>query len=251
MKDSVFGRGSVLCAVVMVLLGYDSSSACSCRPLEACEALRYCNVVFVGRVVEGEILQEQYQYQDKTYTSPLGKYRLKVDEAFVGVTETEVTVHVLDINKPCGGPLLSVGERYLVYAVSVAGPRKVITGSCSPTKRLSSAEADLAFLKQLPEPGAGGRIFGEVIVEKGGRTPAPLEAVSIVVADERNISFQTRTDRNGRYEFIGLKPGRYTVTAVVPAGYRPERPSGLEDIVYVVDRACAKAAFRVHKPKSR
>jgi TonB family protein len=60
--------------------------------------------------------------------------------------------------------------------------------------------------------------FSGVVVDPQDRL---LPATTITVSDaQRNVKHETKTDRNGRFELVGLPAGDYTVEAKLP-GFRP------------------------------
>ena len=76
----------------------------------------------------------------------------------------------------------------------------------------------------------GAAIAGVISDERGGPPPKHFRAPVAVASAERrtgpvpSAKYSTgTTDNRGAYRFYGLKPGKYTVSAVRPAGPPPPR----------------------------
>ena len=235
---------NLLLPVLALIVVSETAKAgwCTCAERSPCEAFSSSDAVFVGQMVEGETKERDHEYKGKKYSNYSGKCRLIVEEAFKGIQSTEVTINVHNLTS-CGTSL-ALGERYLIYAGHVPDLGLAIS-ICSSTKALSSAQSELVFLRQLSQPGSGGRILGQVAAEPGGGPLLPLEAVMVIVEDEAKRRFTTTTDSQGNFELTSMKPGRYIVSPVLPPNYRARDPKYLRKTVTVEEPGCSNATFLV------
>jgi hypothetical protein len=238
---------AVLLVLAFVLCLSNRAQACSCAKISACEAFGYSSAVFIGRMLGGKEKVREYTKDGETFSVESGESRFAVEESFKGVVASEVTVFLINMKgTSCEGMAALVrGQRYLVYASYVESVGMLAVGACSPTKPLTSANDDLAFLRHLPAEGSGGRLYGKVGVEVGRGEPTALPDVSIVIEDETHTQRQTKTDKNGEYEFSGLRPGKYVVNPVLTDSYLTNEYQRDRKVV-VADRGCAQASFWVH-----
>ena len=105
---------------------------------------------------------------------------------------------------------------------------------------LAVLEAVDHLLKTTHAASATGHIRGRVFDEYGASIPDG--SVSFEPVDPRSglMSFRTVADSRGRFDFIGVRPGTYRITAKVP-GFETtimvqEVPAGMETDVTVVVR---------------
>lgn len=235
---------TILVSALIVLLFFPQRiDACSCLRLKPCEAFGYASAVFIGRMIEGTEKVSEYTKDGKTVSYEAGRVRFAVEEAFKGVNATEITIRVVNLrDTSCEGTSVGRGERYLVYAESSDSGWLTIS-PCSPTTLLRDAKEDLEFLRSLPKPGSGGRVYGRVSAPVGSSEILPLAGIPVVAVDEAHQKIQVLTDKDGNYEFKGLKPGKYRFEPVLPEHYIPdyqERPE-----VEVSDRGCFNEFFLV------
>ena len=235
-------------ALCLLVLFTDPASGCSCAKVTPCEAFGSASAVFVGRMLGGSDRVREYTKDGQTFSIEAGEARFTVEESFKGVTATEVTVFLMNMKgSSCEGMAALVrGERYLVYAYYLDSVGGLSVGACSPTKPFSAANADLEFLRNLPSPGKGGRLYGQVAVETGAQEPAPLAEITLTIEDETHNITQIRTGRDGKFEMNGLRPGKYLVSPLLPENYvfRDEYQRKRE--VHVFDRGCSGANFWVN-----
>jgi 5-hydroxyisourate hydrolase-like protein (transthyretin family) len=140
----------------------------------------------------------------------------------------------------------TVGERYLVYADRGADGT-LSTAQCSGTTLLAHAQKDLDYAENLPLPGSGGRVFGHVTRAEpdllDGRKPWNKNAVDVVVTlrDSNGGALELRTDAEGRFEAVGLKPDRYAVSLNAPPTARVYYDG---ETFTLRDRGCAPVSIR-------
>ena len=112
-----------------------SAARCLIQPKSVEEALKRSDAIFIGEVMkvnDGGSVQEA---------------RLRVEQSWKGIETKEVTVLATHTAE---SPYYQVGKRYLVFASLQNG--KLITGSCSRTKRIEYAEEDIRQLGEGKKP---------------------------------------------------------------------------------------------------
>ncbi len=119
-----------------------------------------------------------------------------------------------------------VGETYLVYATDDEETNVLETNTCTRTRRLSDAGADLAYLyfyKDRKNP--SGRLQGfttfdrlyQVQARDPDRIPSPADAITIELKSDRWVRYTT-SNALGQFIFDGLDAGNYQLTAY-PAAF--------------------------------
>jgi hypothetical protein len=198
-------------------------------------------------MLEGTEKHREYTDKGVTVSLEAGNVRFEVQESFKGVSTPEVTVLADNMKgTSCEGmAALARGKTYLVYAgVEMSGELSI--GPCSPTKPIDNAKVDLEFLRALPQPGSGGRLYGSIGVEIGAGEPTPLPNVTVVIEDEADKRIGVKTDSDGNFEAGGLKPGKYKVTPSLPEKYVARDRYHQSRVVEVFDRGCSRAPFLVN-----
>lgn len=238
-------RITIFLTLVLLFLPH-KSSACSCMQLTPCEAFASASAVFVGRMIEGTEKVSESTKDGKTISYEAGSVRFAVEESFKGVNTPEITIYVMNMKgTSCAGTSVGRGERYLVYAYS-SNSRGLMVGACSATKLVERASEDLEFLRNLPAPGVGGRLYGRVSVEIRGSEPTPLADIPIIVEDITHQQRRIKTDRQGNYELNGLKPGEYIIKPILPKNYVARDEYQESRKVQIADRGCSRAFFWVN-----
>ena len=134
---------------------------------------------------------------------------------------------VLDIWTPFGdcGFDFQTGETYLVYANVEEGSDYMFTGSCTRTRRLSSAGDDLAYLFFYKEdPKRAARLEGFATTDKENQFAfdalhapetvlSPVSGVLIELLSTTGPVLYAQPDSNGRFVFDGLPEGDYQASA--------------------------------------
>jgi hypothetical protein len=147
----------------------------------------------------------------------------KTDGLATQEKETEDSFEVWTAFGDCGFDF-QAGETYLVYANSDEGTDYFFTSSCTRTRRLSDAGADLAYLffyKDRPEQSS--RLEGFVTTYERYKLDfdqlhnpetikSPVPDIIIELQSER-LTRYAESDRDGRFVFDGLGDGDYSVSA--------------------------------------
>jgi hypothetical protein len=201
----------VLLAILAVFtIGAVAVSAQDCSGPEpsACPLLNTAKVIFVGSVTENE--------KDWPTT------RFRVSEAFKGVQGD-----VVDVDKGLHEFGFEVGKQYLVFAVPCiwqsAGKGCLMNAICGGTRALNDAAA---VLQQLRAEKSGKQVaavygmlvsrLGEVRADRNEVQERPLPNILIKLQSDKK-SFETSTDAQGAYAFGSVPPGKYQVSADLPA----------------------------------
>jgi hypothetical protein len=231
-----------LTLIAFAALSFPTSktSACSCATFSPCEAFNYASTVFVGRMIEGTEKVMGGSKGGKTVAYEAGRVRLTVEEAFKNVATAEMTVMVPH-TPMCSGMLFVRGEKYLVYANE--SDAELIVRVCSATKLYEDAKEDLEFLRNLPQPGVGGKIFGQVRLDSDAEEPPGLAEVEVLVENKEHQLTEVRTGIDGKYEINGLIAGKYIVSPNPPNHYRIADGRSQQHELDLTDRGCAQASF--------
>lgn len=233
---------------VFCLLAIPSTvHACSCAYSDPPQAFNSAQMVFIGRMLGGTEKISTKDRAGKPQTIEAGEVRFTVEEIFKGSAIEQVTIGIDSMNGTSCGPYgLRRGERYLVYAyVSQDDKKRMYTGVCTRTITVSSeyAKEDLEFLRNLPPSGVGGSLVGRIWADlrAGGATPLSLVRVKIIGPDGTVIF--ALTDKNGEFNVMQLKPGKYKVEPEFPANYTSRQ---LFTEVNVDDRGTASTGFEAY-----
>lgn len=189
-----------------------------------------------------------------------------VEEPLKDIGPVEVDVVTGGGGGDCGYDF-KAGERYLVYAYKSEGgalsesmsrtviapskrtfvKRNVLSASiCSRTRPLAQAQDDIELLRAFIGGNPQTRIFGVAsqlerllgTYEYNINYVGPMEGLT-VKAEGAQGKFETRTDKEGRYRFKELAPGKYKVGVQLPEGYGPLFDFvGAEAQIELTPRAC-------------
>ena len=168
---------------------------CSCAgPPSACSEMGTSAILFVARVAaKGERTKQRNTH-------------VVIEEALQNVPKELQEVDIdNNIGSSCHYPL-EPGERYVIVTDS---SYRII--ACSTTFKVKGNEHVLEALRNQVKGGPA-RIVGTVRRREVlfSRTNQPLAGV-LVTAEIDGTSRKSTTDAYGRYEFLGLSPGRYTL----------------------------------------
>ena len=202
-----------------------------------CEAYWKASAVFLGTVT-----------YTTTTTTKRGEFdfhsrifRFTVDKAFRGAEGKEVEVLTGSGGGDCGYGF-QLGGQYFVYAYRDKTNR-LYTNICSRTRPASEADADLAYVRDLPKAEPGGTIFGEIKLQRRNDTSwidaTPLKGVKLLLVG-RGKDYEALTDEKGNYNVSGLQPGSYRVRVQLPEGTSIHQA---EQEVEVSGKGCAQVSF--------
>lgn len=200
--------------------------ACECAPHPPpCVAYAQTQLIFLGTVTEAL----------ETDGGHPRLVRMRIDKAYKGISKESV---VLYDDGMCDGPVLRVGEQYLMYTAGDPDGQLPARG-CTRSRHVKYATEDLAFLDNLLSAPPTATVFGQVTIKpdriEGENSPASDASVELQGEGETRT---LKTDRNGRYTFIGLKPGSYAITRVTKPGFEQLEPRD-EEPVEIPERGCA------------
>ena len=217
--------GATLILLIANTFAYSCSCATGTPPIEFNRA----KSVFIGKMLSGTELLTHKDEKGKVWTAEAGKVRFQVQEVFKGDLSGEVVIEINSMKgTSCGDYGLKRGVQYLVYAY--AGRKldnALYTGVCTRTNPTDDAyvKEDLKFLRNLPPPGTGGNLKGQIWVDlrNGGGPPLPNVKVNLRSEDGKVISLST--DEEGSFEAKKIKAGKYTVEPELPKNYVAEQKS--------------------------
>jgi hypothetical protein len=206
--------GRLVGGVALVwLTGAAEPQAISCSSVvvtggDICRQYPQSAVVFSGSVLE--LLLD-------------GRYRMRVDRAWRGVTAgSHVVVHPASIG-PCAQHRLTPGpSRFIVFADRAKDGGITLSHDGIYSWEVGSEEGAEAvrFMDSLDRPARTGTIDGAVTVWTAGMTenrPFSVKGAA-VIADGNRTRVTATTDQHGEYELTGLSPGRYRVRVEMPPG---------------------------------
>ncbi len=239
----------IFCSLVLSFGLTKEARACGCVmsfvKYQPCSAYRNANVVFAGTVTEvGPMLP--VKGSDGELFSANGRVtRFKVDDGFRGVTGD--VVETTERGTSCDFHF-KTGERYFVYGTRDPLDGLIYAHSCSSTKSMQYAAADLEFARAVARgdslPGLIGVVNRETRQSAASyRAQKPIEGVE-VVAEGNGRSLTTKTSSDGRFQFYGLAPGKYRVRARTPPELRNLYGPEFVDVA-VTEGRCNGAAFTV------
>lgn len=238
----------LLAATSLLFLIPQSVQACSCAFTTPATAYNDVTAVFVGKMIGGTETNVINTGDGREISLESGDVTFEVGKVYKGSIAKSVTISVTS-NKgtSCGTYGLVRNVEYIVWAYSWdKSSGKLSTGVCTRTRPLesSSSKEDLDFLNSLPPKGSGGSIKGSVSLdtkeaEGGGSKNLANITVSIESVQTGKVVV-VKTNKDGKFELLGVPAGRYKVMPKVPKGYFIEEPS---DEVDVDDLGTAVAGF--------
>jgi hypothetical protein len=165
--------------------------------------LKNSKAIFVGTLIEGE--------------GHSSRHRFRVTEVFKGVKG-----NYIDLEESIWGPDFKLGAQYLVFASPCwwegAGGKSLTTyGPCCPTRSLDVRLADVEQLRAEKNRQRMASVYGMLWDRSRREGYRPLTGV-IVRLQSPSETFEAKTDDRGVYSFRWLPPGRYQLSADLPAG---------------------------------
>jgi hypothetical protein len=231
-----------------------NAAACSCGGIiPPCSAAWRADAVFIGTAVEqvAERLGGNLNWH-VTRVSVQQRLRGDVSGSITLVPPFQPSAEQIANSTQHPGPLFSgsscdyrfePGRRYVIYAKRTADGRWS-TGSCTGTKPVEEAAADLDYFAGLGNAAPTGRVYGSVdrmILDPNDRTrirSVPADGVPVTLTSGvKEISITT--DGEGKLD-VAIPPGEYVVAPVVPPTirvYGDRRPMS------VAARGCAPVRF--------
>ncbi|HEX5708415.1 MAG TPA: carboxypeptidase regulatory-like domain-containing protein [Pyrinomonadaceae bacterium] len=232
-------------AAVLLCLASVEARACLCSTeTQPCTLYWNSPVVFTGVATEvGPPVP--VEGQPGIVTSRGRRTRFDVEEAFRGVAGD--TVETYEQGTSCDYQF-SVGERYLVYGARDAADGRIYVVSCSGTKELARAGRDLEFARGVAAGRATPSIVGSVTRETRASITVfakrqPLDDVEVVV-EGGGREARARTDADGNFSLVGLRPGTYKVRARTPSHLRFLYTEPVQPVAVAAGR-CAIVHFNV------
>ena len=234
-------------AAIFVVFGVYQSAACTCagprtfggKNFQPCGVFWRADVVFIGKV--DKISYEKEGIGEKARYSKMIAH-FSVEKAVRGVNEQTVQVETSPSTASCGYPFKE-GEEYFVY-LTRGQDGKLAEHLCGATVLLKNAQPDLEYLNAVESGEKGGRVFGNVWryaqasfkdrVSNAGLAGINVKLSSVEVEDvgKKNKpkyikrSFETKTNEDGFYMFLGVPEGTYIVEADIPKNFRELRSQG-------------------------
>lgn len=214
----------MLRSLVLLLLLAVPAWTCVCgdRWPTVKQAWRGAPAVFLGTV---EIAEPDGDPREVMFQEQF--IRIRVDEAFKGVTEGQV-IELREPANDCAAKFRR-GERGVFYmhgeGVGEWGLRPCSHSFGSP----ESGGDDLLFLRGLPGSAVGTRLSGRVEYyqessAEGFKRVAGLANTEVRVSGAGGFSRKVKTNEAGVYEVFGLSPGEYSVSIEVPRGLKLKFP---------------------------
>jgi len=155
MKQKVY---LVTFALILILLvgSFERALACACGATSPCQAYYKADLVFIGKAVSSQKKRvkikifDDKEFKDKEIESEVDNFDFEITEVFNN-GEKISKIALAGDSTTCDFPF-KVDETYLVFAYK-NDQNEYSTSTCSHTSKLSDAEKDLKFLREvLPLP---------------------------------------------------------------------------------------------------
>lgn len=216
--------------LLLLIVASGASFACSCgeaapRP---CPWGKPGTMAFAGTVlsVENPPVDDD-QGTPKDHGSGVAHYHFQIDEAFFGVKG-----HEIDIYSGRGGADCSAhfkqGKKYLVIPYQDNG--KFFATICSKTRLYNADDPLIAEFRAIRDHKRVAPVFGtlqrEVAPLVGPYRAEPLGGMQIQFSDvSGSHKVESTTDVAGAYQLDDLPPGKYHISAQLPAGLELDAPT--------------------------
>ena len=237
--DQRTGVSNAMLRLLLVLALPVTGWACSCMASgPPCDAAWKTSAVFAGTVVD--LTRKVMQPDSRGIVQGNGflgtHVMFDVAEAFIGMDGRGKRVEIRTGmgGGDCGFPF-ERGERYVVYAHQDKDGLLIAT-ICSRTAPFDRAQADLAYLRSLPQAGPFGYVFGVAgNPESAGKfdpelrmwLPDGMSGAQVTLTGQGKTAHQV-TGADGHFRFDRLPPGKYNVS-IAKEGYRLQQgPSSLD-----------------------
>jgi len=230
-----------LCTFAFLILAASARPAlgCSCMPVgPACQAYWNTDAVFDATVLDTQPLprDETHPFLSDTLVT------LNVRQSWKGASAGPLEVATSRESSACGYEFKK-GARYVVFARKRPDGRLQVS-HCSATQPYDGTGPVAEFLASLSGPPAGGRVFGTVrtFVRTFGAEAKTSESPTVTGVQIRGVGVERSTQSaGGRYQFVNLAAGSYSVSIAAPDGYAAVIPVRQTDIAD--SRGCAEENF--------
>jgi hypothetical protein len=175
--------------------------ACTCRGAvePPCTAYQKADAIFVGSVIDiaeapirsGDAFRELF-------------VQFSIEQHFKGVPGNELTVATIT-GTDCDFAF-EVGERYFVYAYQDSVHKRLTTGVCTRTKQVTSAQEDLAYVRDVGTSMQKSSILGR----DGNNVRSQLEGVDIAI-EGQGEEYRAVADSKGAFKVDVALPGKYRI----------------------------------------
>jgi hypothetical protein len=219
-------RSGVFSVILMFvpMLTPSAQQECGCASVDApCSAYWNGAAVFVGRV---ESVARETAGRRVTFA---------VLESFLGAASSTIDVRTGPAGQSCS-VAFKIGREYLVYASRADGSSALMTTTCTRTREIEDAGADLAYARSVKNAAApAGRITGQVVigrrdlVGKTLRVSEPLSGATVRVIKD-GVASIAATNEAGDFAVESRGAGRYDVRVDVPDGYYADDPSSAVEL---------------------
>jgi len=257
------------------------ASACSCVGFgPACtEAVSpHATAVFLGTVesIQKAGLGESVDGREMsaTFGGGLLEVKLRVQEAYKGVSSDTVSVFTNSSESACGFPF-KMGEQYVVYGSEYQG--KLFTSICKRTLPVRFAREDLDYLRGMRLLPDTSKIFGNYkrytfdpnfvpkftpsIMDHYRPPEEQYEALAAMTGETVTLTSasgqkrRSTIDKEGNFSFVEMPPGKYKIEVTTPAKFSPPvgYVAGLgfrTNAIEVPPKGCAEVVFRT-RPDGR
>ena len=235
----------------------ETAAACSCGgPNPPCAAAWHADAVFIGLVIDRRTERIGGTISWTVYKIAVSQtLRGSVDPFITIVSNSRPDAKQIEASKSRAEQSewmntcdfrFEVGQQYVIYANRTA-EGEWATSSCSGTKLVEHAAADLEYFATLSFADPSGRVYGTV--ERTIADPAhpsevkgvPAGGVTVTLVSEVN-RLTVKTDAEGKLD-VQVPAGEYTVAPAVPPTIRVYGSAGRGNRVSVPSRGCAPVHF--------
>ena len=230
------------------------ASACTCGPVEPCEAYTSASTVFVGRVLkvgmESSKVLLPSNAASTTVTRGSTVAHFLVEETFRGIDEKEADIS--GESTTCDYHFKE-GQRYLVYAYRSPDGKRLHTNICSGTALLSAAKGHVAYLRGETRAPSGGTFYGQVYRTsydyRNDHFGFEYLTKAKVILESGSRRFQALTGKKGKFSISGLPAGSYKVRTDPPTNSENvfSREPKQEWEVEIPDHGCAWHNFQARQ----
>jgi len=240
-----FQRLSILIFLIVAFPALAEACACSNSAPGQCPGLQASDVVFLGTVIDSQVLPAEPAAGQADAGDPAGasavtptnaaqavtappsagapivRYRFRIDERFAGPDQSEIDIYSGGDDGDCGYQFKK-GEQYVVYTQQEAGGRLFST-VCDGTRPASDAVALIPQLRAMRDHERVASVFGVLrrsdppFLSPPDDPADPIPIISLKLRS-RMDRFQTNSGPDGVYTFYDVHAGAYNFTANLPAG---------------------------------